>query len=107
MASILKGFKARRLEVDEDEQLEVVEEEEGWAPQDELIDVKRQASNGHMTTFSDGTLASEERVRLQLNFVYGADVIGPCMEASCEELVAFAHCPYCDQCFCFMHLMSE
>ncbi|VDP23703.1 unnamed protein product [Heligmosomoides polygyrus] len=69
MASILKDFEARQLEVDEDEQLEVVdEEEEDWDPQDEPMDVKRQASSGHMMTFSSGTLVSEERVRLQLDF---------------------------------------
>ncbi|VDP38978.1 unnamed protein product [Heligmosomoides polygyrus] len=39
MASILKDFKARQSEVDEDEQLEVMEEEEeDWDPQDELMD---------------------------------------------------------------------
>ncbi|VDP29376.1 unnamed protein product [Heligmosomoides polygyrus] len=63
MASILKDFEARQLEVDEDEQLEVVEEED-WNPQGELMDVERQASSGHMITFSGGTLVSEERVRL-------------------------------------------
>ncbi|VDO76371.1 unnamed protein product [Heligmosomoides polygyrus] len=66
MASILKDFETRQLEVDEDEQLEVVEEEEeGWDPQDELMDVERQASSGHMITFSSATLVLEERVRLQ------------------------------------------
>ncbi|VDO91034.1 unnamed protein product [Heligmosomoides polygyrus] len=61
MASILKDFEARQLEVDEDEQLEVVEEEEeDWDPQYELMDVERQASSGHMRTFSDGTLVSQE-----------------------------------------------
>ncbi|VDP50149.1 unnamed protein product [Heligmosomoides polygyrus] len=65
MASILKDFEACQLEVDKDEQLEVVEEEEeDWDPQDELMDVERQASSGHMITFSDGTLVSKERVRL-------------------------------------------
>ncbi|VDP04361.1 unnamed protein product [Heligmosomoides polygyrus] len=55
--------------VDEDGRLEVVEEdEEDWDPQDELMDVERQASSGHMITFSGGTLVSEERVRLQLDF---------------------------------------
>ncbi|VDP49725.1 unnamed protein product, partial [Heligmosomoides polygyrus] len=45
MASILKDFEARQLEVDEDEQLEVVEEEEeDWDPQNELMDVERQAT---------------------------------------------------------------
>ncbi|VDP51942.1 unnamed protein product [Heligmosomoides polygyrus] len=69
MASILKDFEARELEVDEDEQLEVVEEEEeDWDPQNELIDVERQVSSGHMITFSGGTLVSEERLRLQLDF---------------------------------------
>ncbi|VDO94420.1 unnamed protein product [Heligmosomoides polygyrus] len=68
MASILKDFEARQLKVDEDEQLEVVEEEEDWDPQDELMDVERQASSGHMITFSGGTFVSEERVRLQLDF---------------------------------------
>ncbi|VDP14234.1 unnamed protein product [Heligmosomoides polygyrus] len=69
MASILKDFEARQLEVDEGEQLEVVEEEEeDWDPQDELMDVERQASSGHMITFSGGTLVSEERVLLQLDF---------------------------------------
>ncbi|VDO77468.1 unnamed protein product [Heligmosomoides polygyrus] len=69
MASILKDFEARQLDVDEDEQLEVVEEEEeDWDPQDELMDGERQASSGHMITFSGGTLVSEERVRLQLDF---------------------------------------
>ncbi|VDP07643.1 unnamed protein product [Heligmosomoides polygyrus] len=69
MASILKHFEARQLEVDEGEQLEVVEEEEEeWDPQDELMDLERQASSGHMITFSGGTLVSEERVRLQLDF---------------------------------------
>ncbi|VDO21319.1 unnamed protein product [Heligmosomoides polygyrus] len=63
MASILKDFEGRQLEVDEDEQLEVVEEEwQDWDPQDELMDVERQASSGHMITFLDGTLVSEERV---------------------------------------------
>ncbi|VDP52804.1 unnamed protein product [Heligmosomoides polygyrus] len=67
MASILKDFEARQLEVDEDEQLEVVEEEEeDWDAQDELMDVERQAIRGHMITFSGGTLVSEKRVRLQL-----------------------------------------
>ncbi|VDO89947.1 unnamed protein product [Heligmosomoides polygyrus] len=56
MASILKDFEARQLKVDEDEQLEVVEEEEDWDPHDELMDVERQASSGHMITFSGGTL---------------------------------------------------
>ncbi|VDP47917.1 unnamed protein product [Heligmosomoides polygyrus] len=61
MASILKDFEARQLEVDEDEQLEVLEEEEeDWDSQDELMDVERQASSGHMITFSGGTLVSEE-----------------------------------------------
>ncbi|VDP06060.1 unnamed protein product [Heligmosomoides polygyrus] len=47
MASILKDFEVRQLEVEEDEQLEVMEkEEEDWDPQDELMDVKRQASSG-------------------------------------------------------------
>ncbi|VDO99970.1 unnamed protein product [Heligmosomoides polygyrus] len=68
MASIHKDFEARQLEVYEDEQLEVVEEEEDWDPQDELMDVDRRASSGHMITFSDGTLVSEERGRLQLDF---------------------------------------
>ncbi|VDP15712.1 unnamed protein product [Heligmosomoides polygyrus] len=69
MASILKDFEARKREVDEDEQLEVVEEEEeDWDPQDELMDMKRQASSGHMIRFSGGTLVSEERIRLQLDF---------------------------------------
>ncbi|VDP01055.1 unnamed protein product [Heligmosomoides polygyrus] len=69
MTSILKDFKARQLEVGEDEQLEVVEEEvEDWDRQDELMDVERQASSVHMITFSDGTLVSEERVRLQFYF---------------------------------------
>ncbi|VDO79301.1 unnamed protein product [Heligmosomoides polygyrus] len=70
MASILKDFEARQLEVDEDEQLEVVEEEEeDWGPQDELErHVERRASSGHMITFSGGTLVSEERVRLQFDF---------------------------------------
>ncbi|VDP51649.1 unnamed protein product [Heligmosomoides polygyrus] len=69
MASILKDFEARQLEVNEDERLEVVEEDkEDWDPQDELTDVKRQASSGHMITFSGGTLVSEERERLQLHF---------------------------------------
>ncbi|VDP55968.1 unnamed protein product [Heligmosomoides polygyrus] len=70
MASILKDFEARQLEVDEGEQLEVVEqEEEDWDPQVELMDVERQVSSGHMVTFSGGTsAASEERVRLQLDF---------------------------------------
>ncbi|VDO97283.1 unnamed protein product [Heligmosomoides polygyrus] len=64
MVSILKDFEARQLEIDEDEQLEVVEEEEeDWDPQDELVDVERQASRGIMITFSGGTLVSEERVR--------------------------------------------
>ncbi|VDO72687.1 unnamed protein product [Heligmosomoides polygyrus] len=45
MASILKDFEACQLEVNEDEQLEVVEkQEEGWDPQDELIDVERTMS---------------------------------------------------------------
>ncbi|VDO79935.1 unnamed protein product [Heligmosomoides polygyrus] len=61
MASILKDFEARQLEVDEDEQLEVVEEEEkDWDPRDELMDVERQASSGHMITFSGGTLFRRE-----------------------------------------------
>ncbi|VDP11872.1 unnamed protein product [Heligmosomoides polygyrus] len=39
MASILKDFEARQLEVDEYEQLEVVgEEEEDWDPQDKLME---------------------------------------------------------------------
>lgn len=55
MARTLKNFEA--LEVDEDEQLGVMQErEENWDPQDELIDVKRQTSSGHMITFSGGTL---------------------------------------------------
>ncbi|VDO79674.1 unnamed protein product [Heligmosomoides polygyrus] len=62
-------FEARQLEVDKDEQLEVVgQEEEDWDPQDELMNVERQASSGHMITFSCGILVSEERVRLQLDF---------------------------------------
>ncbi|VDP40634.1 unnamed protein product [Heligmosomoides polygyrus] len=106
MASILKDFEAHHFEVDEGEQPEVVEkQEEGWDPLDELIDVERQASSGHMTSFSDGTLVSEEMVRLQFDFVYGADIIGPCMEANCEEPVAFIRYLYCDQCFCFMHFV--
>ncbi|VDO87893.1 unnamed protein product [Heligmosomoides polygyrus] len=69
MASMLKELEACQLEVDEDEQLEVVEEEEeDWDPQDEMMDVERQASSGHMIMFSGGTLVSEERVRLQLDF---------------------------------------
>ncbi|VDP04773.1 unnamed protein product [Heligmosomoides polygyrus] len=56
MASILRNFEARQLNVDEGEQLEVVEEEEDWDPHDELMDVERQASSGHMITFSGGTL---------------------------------------------------
>ncbi|VDP08990.1 unnamed protein product [Heligmosomoides polygyrus] len=69
MASILKDFEARQLEADEDEQLEVVEEEEeDWDLQHELMDVERQASSWHMTSFSGGTLVSEERVRLQSDF---------------------------------------
>ncbi|VDP09587.1 unnamed protein product [Heligmosomoides polygyrus] len=52
MTSILKDFEARQLEVDEDEQLEVVEEEQDWDPQDEL-------------TFSGGTLVSQERISVQ------------------------------------------
>ncbi|VDP06739.1 unnamed protein product [Heligmosomoides polygyrus] len=40
MASILKGFEAFKVEVHKDEQLEVVEEEEYWNPQDELMDVE-------------------------------------------------------------------
>ncbi|VDO71368.1 unnamed protein product [Heligmosomoides polygyrus] len=79
MASILKNFEARQLEVDEDEELEVVEkQEEGWDPQEELIAVERLASSGHMTTLSGGTLVSEEKERLQLDFVYGADLVYPC-----------------------------
>ncbi|VDO81973.1 unnamed protein product [Heligmosomoides polygyrus] len=63
----LEDSKARQLEVDEDEQLEVVEErEEDWGTHDELIDVERQASSEDFVTFSGGTLVSEERVRLQL-----------------------------------------
>ncbi|VDO66186.1 unnamed protein product [Heligmosomoides polygyrus] len=63
MASILKDFEARQLEVDEDEKLEVMEEEEeDWDPQDELMDVERQASSWHMIAFSGGTLVSEERM---------------------------------------------
>ncbi|VDP40344.1 unnamed protein product [Heligmosomoides polygyrus] len=58
MASILKDFEARQLEVDEDEQLEVVEEEEeDWDPQDELMNVERLASSGHRITFSGGTIS--------------------------------------------------
>ncbi|VDP31983.1 unnamed protein product [Heligmosomoides polygyrus] len=57
MASILKDFEARQLEVDEDEQLEVVEGEEDWDPQDELVDVERHSSSGHMITFSCGTIS--------------------------------------------------
>ncbi|VDP01745.1 unnamed protein product [Heligmosomoides polygyrus] len=69
MTSILKDFEACQLEVDKDEQLEVVEEqEEDWDPQHELMDVERQASTGHIIMFSGGTLVSEERVRLQLDF---------------------------------------
>ncbi|VDO60263.1 unnamed protein product [Heligmosomoides polygyrus] len=69
MASIYKDLGVRQLEVEEEEQLKVVEEEEeDWDPQDELMDVHRQASSGHMITFSDGTLVSEKRVRLQLDF---------------------------------------
>ncbi|VDO73649.1 unnamed protein product [Heligmosomoides polygyrus] len=53
MASILKDFEARQLGVDEDEHLEVGEEkEEDWDPQDELMNVLRQASSGHMITYS-------------------------------------------------------
>ncbi|VDP07207.1 unnamed protein product [Heligmosomoides polygyrus] len=79
MASILKDFEARQLEVDEDEQLEVVEEEEkDWDPRDELIDVERLANSGHMM-FSGGTLVSEERVRLQLDF--------GCVLCTCVSLV--------------------
>ncbi|VDP15842.1 unnamed protein product [Heligmosomoides polygyrus] len=74
MASILKDFEACQLEVDEDEQLEVVEEED-WDPQDELMDVERQASSGNMITFSGETLVSEERECLHLDFVNGADFI--------------------------------
>ncbi|VDO86267.1 unnamed protein product [Heligmosomoides polygyrus] len=51
MANILKDFEARRLEVDEDEQAEVVEEEEeDWDPQVELMDVERQANSEHVIT---------------------------------------------------------
>ncbi|VDO34018.1 unnamed protein product [Heligmosomoides polygyrus] len=96
MACILKDFKARQLEADEDEQLEVVKkQEEGWDSQDELIDVERQASSGHMTSFSGGNLVSEEKVRLQVDFVYGADVISPCMEANREEPVALEPSTLC------------
>ncbi|VDP39869.1 unnamed protein product [Heligmosomoides polygyrus] len=56
MGNILKDFEARQLEVDEDEQLEVVEEDD-WNPQDELMDLERQASSGHTTTFSGGTIS--------------------------------------------------
>ncbi|VDO94998.1 unnamed protein product [Heligmosomoides polygyrus] len=56
MVSILKDFKARQLEIDEDEQLEMVEEED-WDPQDELTDVEMQASIGHMITFSGGMIS--------------------------------------------------
>ncbi|VDP55342.1 unnamed protein product [Heligmosomoides polygyrus] len=60
LASILKDFEARQLEVDEDEQLEVVEEEEDWDPQYELMDVERQASSGHMITSSGETRVAKE-----------------------------------------------
>ncbi|VDO62260.1 unnamed protein product [Heligmosomoides polygyrus] len=47
MASVLKDFEARQLEVVEDDQVEVVEEqEEDWDPQSELVYVERQASSG-------------------------------------------------------------
>ncbi|VDP09578.1 unnamed protein product [Heligmosomoides polygyrus] len=47
MASTLKGFEARQLEIDEGEQLELVDEQgENCGPQDELMDVERQASSG-------------------------------------------------------------
>ncbi|VDP02024.1 unnamed protein product [Heligmosomoides polygyrus] len=60
MASILKGFEARQLGVDEDEQLEVVEEGD-WDKQDELIDVERQAGSGHMIAFSGGMISLPRR----------------------------------------------
>ncbi|VDO21280.1 unnamed protein product [Heligmosomoides polygyrus] len=67
MASILKDFEARQLEVDEGKQLEVVEEEEeDWDPQDELMDVESQASSEHLIRFRVEFLV-EERVRLQLD----------------------------------------
>ncbi|VDO94297.1 unnamed protein product [Heligmosomoides polygyrus] len=62
VASILKDFEARQLEVDEDEQLQVVkEQEEDWDPQDELMDVERRANGGHMITFSGGTISLRRR----------------------------------------------